>query len=195
MYRNYHATMEFIDVSQLSFIHDLGPKGLWLVVKDSFLLYMKSDSGAISFVMLVDKEFGIKMDSKDTDTKHGVRIDSLSRSLVLKCSSYRHARWWAQAIEGFIQKHGSIFLKDHRFGSFAREEENIPAKCCVKGKMYMEDVADALEATKEEIFITDWWVPGCRGFWMVHGGGQRSTQEEYVPRLVPDERLKFEFRH
>lgn len=51
----------------------------WLVVKDSFLLYMKPDSGAISFVMLVDKEFNIKMDSKDTETKHGVRIDSLSR--------------------------------------------------------------------------------------------------------------------
>uniref|UniRef100_A0A671XBD9 phospholipase D n=1 Tax=Sparus aurata TaxID=8175 RepID=A0A671XBD9_SPAAU len=160
MYRNYHATMEFIDVSQLSFIHDLGPKGLegmvqkrsgghripgmnccgrskmcyrwskrWLVVKDSFLLYMKPDSGAISFVMLVDKEFNIKMDSKDTETKHGVRIDSLSRSLVLKCSSYRHARWWGQAIEGFVQKHGSAFLTDHRFGSFAREEVNIPAKC------------------------------------------------------------------
>lgn len=28
VYRNYHATMEFIEVSQLSFIHDLGPKGL-----------------------------------------------------------------------------------------------------------------------------------------------------------------------
>lgn len=51
----------------------------WLVVKDSFLLYMKPDSGAISFVMLVDKEFAIKMDSKDTEVKHGVRIDSLSR--------------------------------------------------------------------------------------------------------------------
>uniref|UniRef100_H3CG40 Phospholipase D1b n=1 Tax=Tetraodon nigroviridis TaxID=99883 RepID=H3CG40_TETNG len=162
MYRNYHATVEFIDASQLSFIHDLGPKGLegmvskrsgghripglnccgqsrmcyrwskrWLVVKDSFLLYMKPDSGAISFVMLVDKEFSIKMDSKDTEVKHGVRIDSLSserRSLVLKCSSYRHARWWGQAIEGFVQKHGSAFLTDHRFGSFAREEQNIPAK-------------------------------------------------------------------
>uniref|UniRef100_A0A7N9AMB1 Phospholipase n=1 Tax=Mastacembelus armatus TaxID=205130 RepID=A0A7N9AMB1_9TELE len=189
MYRNYHATMEFIDVSQLSFIHDLGPKGLegmvlkrsgghripgmnccghskmcyrwskrWLVVKDSFLLYMKPDSGAISFVMLVDKEFSIKMDSKDTETKHGVRIDSLSRSLVLKCSSYRHARWWGQAIEGFIQKHGSAFLTDHRFGSFARQEENIPAKWYVNGKTYMEDVADALEDAKEEIFITDWWL-------------------------------------
>uniref|UniRef100_A0A8D3CMU9 Phospholipase n=1 Tax=Scophthalmus maximus TaxID=52904 RepID=A0A8D3CMU9_SCOMX len=189
MYRNYHATMEFIDVSQLSFIHDLGPKGLegmvlkrsgghripglnccghsrmcyrwskrWLVVKDSFLMYMKPDSGAISFVMLVDKEFGIKMDSRDTETTHGVRVDSLSRSLVLKCSSYRHARWWGQSIEGFVQKHGSAFLTEHRFGSFARQEENVPAKWYVNGKTYMEDVADALENAKEEIFITDWWL-------------------------------------
>ncbi|TMS21220.1 Phospholipase D1 [Larimichthys crocea] len=139
MYRKYHHTMEFIDVSQLSFIHDLGPKGLegmiykrsgghripgmnccghsqacyrwskrWLVVKDSCLLYMKPDSGAISFVLLLDKEFSIKMDSKDTETKHGVRIESLSRY--------------------------------------------------VNGKTYMEDVADALEEAKEEIFITDWWL-------------------------------------
>uniref|UniRef100_A0A8C3B0B9 Phospholipase n=1 Tax=Cyclopterus lumpus TaxID=8103 RepID=A0A8C3B0B9_CYCLU len=187
MYRNYHV--EFIDASQLSFIHDLGPKGLegmvlkrsgghripglnccgrsrmcyrwskrWLVVKDSFLLYIKPDSGAISFVMLFDKEFSIKMDSRDTETKYGVRIDSLSRSLVLKCTSYRHARWWGQAIEGFVQKHGSAFLKDHRFGSFAREEVNIPAKWYVNGQTYMEDVADALEEAKEEIFITDWWL-------------------------------------
>uniref|UniRef100_A0A665WBT7 Phospholipase n=1 Tax=Echeneis naucrates TaxID=173247 RepID=A0A665WBT7_ECHNA len=130
----------------------------WLVVKDSFLLYMKPDSGAISFVMLFDKEFGIKMDSKDTETRHGVRIDSLSRSLVLKCTSYRHARWWGQVIEDFVQKQGSAFLTDHRFGSFAREEENIPAKWYVNGKTYMEDLADALEEAKEEIFITDWWL-------------------------------------
>ncbi|KAJ8375748.1 hypothetical protein SKAU_G00063280 [Synaphobranchus kaupii] len=189
IYRNYHATMEFIDVSQMSFIHDLGPKGLegmvlkrsgghripglnccghskmcyrwskrWLVVKDSFLLYMKPDSGAISFVLLVDKEFSIKMDSKDTETKHGVRVDNLSRALVLKCSSYRHSRWWGQAIEAFVHKHGKAFLRDHRFGSFAREEENIPAKWYVNGKNYMEDVANALEEAKEEIFITDWWL-------------------------------------
>uniref|UniRef100_A0A8C9TUT9 Phospholipase n=1 Tax=Scleropages formosus TaxID=113540 RepID=A0A8C9TUT9_SCLFO len=189
VYRKYHATMEFIDVSQMSFVHDLGPKGLegmvykrsgghripginccghsrvcyhwskrWLVVKDSFLLYMKPDTGAISFVLLVDKEFTIKMDSKDTETKHGVRIDSLSRTLVLKCISYRQARWWGQAIEEFVRKHGWAFLRDHRFGSFAKEEDNILAKWYVNGKTYMEDVADALEAAKEEIFITDWWL-------------------------------------
>uniref|UniRef100_A0A8C7R1Q6 Phospholipase n=1 Tax=Oncorhynchus mykiss TaxID=8022 RepID=A0A8C7R1Q6_ONCMY len=181
--------MEFIDVSQMSFIHDLGPKGLegmihkrsgghripglnccghsevcyrwskrWLVMKDSFLFYMKPDSGAISFVLLLDKEFSVKMDSKDTETKYGVRIDSLSRCLVLKLNSYRHARWWGQAIEDFVRKHGRAFLRDHRFGSFAQEEQNIPAKWYVNGKTYMEDVADALEEAKEEIFITDWWL-------------------------------------
>uniref|UniRef100_A0AAQ4PMH6 Phospholipase n=1 Tax=Gasterosteus aculeatus aculeatus TaxID=481459 RepID=A0AAQ4PMH6_GASAC len=189
MYRKYHHTMEFIDISQLSFIHDLGPKGLegmiykrsgghripgmnccghspacyrwskrWLVVKDSCLLYMKPDSGAISFVLLVDKEFSIKMDSKDTEHKYGVRIESLSRTLVFKCSSYRHARWWGQSIESFVRSHGKPFLRDHRCGSFAQEQENIPAKWYVNGKTYMEDVADALEEAKEEIFITDWWL-------------------------------------
>ncbi|XP_031439630.1 phospholipase D1 isoform X2 [Clupea harengus] len=189
MYRSYHATTEFIDVSQLSFIHDLGPKGLegfinkrsggqripglnccghskicyrwskrWLVVKDSFLLYMKPDSGVISFVMLIDREFSIKMDSKDTETKHGLRIDSLNRSLVLKCNSYRQARWWGQAIDDFVRKYGSAFLVGHRFGSFATEQENIMAKWYVNGKTYMEDVANALEEAREEIFITDWWL-------------------------------------
>ncbi|XP_075964214.1 phospholipase D1a [Anarhichas minor] len=189
MYRKYHHTMEFIDISQLSFIHDLGPKGLegmiykrsgghripgmnccghsqacyrwskrWLVVKDSCLLYMKPDSGAISFVLLLDKEFSIKMDSKDTETNHGVRIDSLSRTLVFKCISYRHARWWGQSIESFVRIHAKAFLRDHRCGSFAQEQENIAAKWYVNGKTYMEDVADALEEAKEEIFITDWWL-------------------------------------
>ncbi|KAL3049582.1 hypothetical protein OYC64_008936 [Pagothenia borchgrevinki] len=189
MYRKYHHTMEFIDISQMSFIHDLGPKGLegmiykrsgghripgmnccghsqacyrwskrWLVVKDSCLLYMKPDSGAISFVLLLDKEFCIKTDSKDTETKHGVRLDSLSRTLVFKCSSYRHASWWGQSIDSFVKNHGKAFLRDHRCGSFAQEQENIAAKWYVNGKNYMEDVADALEEAKEEIFITDWWL-------------------------------------
>uniref|UniRef100_A0A8C8RCL6 Phospholipase n=1 Tax=Pelusios castaneus TaxID=367368 RepID=A0A8C8RCL6_9SAUR len=189
MYRNYHGTMEFIGVSQLSFIHDLGPKGIegmimkrsgghripglnccgqgrvcyrwskrWLVVKDSFLMYMKVDSGAISFVLLVDKEFSIKIGRKETETEYGLRIDNLSRSLILKCNSYRHARWWGQGIEEFIQKNGKNFLTDHRFGSYAAVEENTLAKWYVNAKGYFEDVANAMEAAREEIFITDWWL-------------------------------------
>uniref|UniRef100_A0A7N5KCZ6 Phospholipase n=1 Tax=Ailuropoda melanoleuca TaxID=9646 RepID=A0A7N5KCZ6_AILME len=189
MYRNYHATTEFLGISQLSFIHDLGPKGIegmimkrsgghripglnccgqgracyrwskrWLIVKDSFLLYMKPDSGAIAFVLLVDKEFKIKVGKKETETKYGLRIDNLSRTLILKCNSYRHALWWRGAIEEFIQKHGTNFLKDHRFGSYAAIQENTLAKWYVNAKGYFEDVASAMEEAEEEIFITDWWL-------------------------------------
>uniref|UniRef100_F7FFG3 Phospholipase n=1 Tax=Macaca mulatta TaxID=9544 RepID=F7FFG3_MACMU len=198
MYRNYHATTEFLDISQLSFIHDLGPKGIegmimkrsgghripglnccgqgracyrwskrWLIVKDSFLLYMKPDSGAIAFVLLVDKEFKIKVGKKETETKYGIRIDNLSRTLILKCNSYRHARWWGGAIEEFIQKYGTNFLKDHRFGSYAAIQENALAKWYVNAKGYFEDVANAMEEANEEIFITDWWLVFIPGnfFW------------------------------
>lgn len=189
MYRNYHATTEFLDISQLSFIHDLGPKGIegmimkrsgghripglnccgqgracyrwakrWLIVKDSFLLYMKPDSGAIAFVLLVDKEFRVKVGRKETETKYGLRIDNLSRTLILKCNSYRHARWWGGAIEEFVQKYGPDFLKDHRFGSYAAIQENTLAKWYVNAKGYFEDVANAMDEAKEEIFITDWWL-------------------------------------
>ncbi|XP_006890415.1 PREDICTED: phospholipase D1 isoform X2 [Elephantulus edwardii] len=189
MYRNYHATAEFLDISQLSFIHDLGPKGIegmimkrsgghripglnccgqgracyrwskrWLIVKDSFLMYMKPDNGAIAFVLLVDKEFKIKVGKKETETKYGLRIDNLSRTLILKCNSYRHARWWGGAIDEFVQKHGADFLKDHRFGSYAAIHENILAKWYVNAKGYFEDVANAIEEAQEEIFITDWWL-------------------------------------
>lgn len=48
-------------------------------MKDSFLLYMNPDSGAIAFVLLVDKEFRIKVGKKETETKYGLRIDNLSR--------------------------------------------------------------------------------------------------------------------
>ncbi|XP_072110983.1 phospholipase D1-like isoform X2 [Mobula birostris] len=189
MYRNYHTTMEFIGVSQLSFIHHLGPKGLegfvmkrsgghripglnccgrnqmcyrwskrWLAVKDSFVLYMRPDSGAVAFVLLVDKEFSIKLGIKDTETKYGIRIENLSRTLIIKCNSYRHARWWGQEIEEFMRVHAAVFLKDQRFTSFASVDEGILSKWYVNAKNYFEDVADALESAQEEIFITDWWL-------------------------------------
>ncbi|NWU97562.1 PLD1 Phospholipase, partial [Upupa epops] len=183
LYRNYHGTMEFIGVSQLSFIHDLGPKGTegfimkrsgghripglnccgqgrmcyrwskrWLVVKDSFLLYMKPDSGAISFVLLVDKEFNIKIGQKETETKHGLQIDNLSRSLILKCNSYRHAQWWRQGIDEFIRKHGKDFLIEHRFGSYAAVRENTLAKCLVSWAVECKDGVLCLQTTDTVFF-------------------------------------------
>ncbi|XP_049723073.1 phospholipase D1 isoform X2 [Elephas maximus indicus] len=138
MYRNYHATTEFLDISQLSFIRDLGPKGI---------------EG-----MIMKRSGGHRIPGLNCCGQGRVCYRWSKRTLILKCNSYRQARWWGGAIEEFIQKHGADFLKDHRFGSYAAIQENTLAKWYVNAKGYFEDVANAMEEAEEEIFITDWWL-------------------------------------
>ncbi|XP_068386212.1 phospholipase D2 isoform X2 [Eschrichtius robustus] len=138
-YRNYHAMTEFLEVSQLSFIPDLGSKGLegvirkrsgghrvpgltfcgrdqvcyrwskrWLVVKDSFLLYMCLKTGTITFVQLFDPGFKVQVGKRSTEARYGVRINT-----------------------------------SHRF---------------VNGAGYFAAAADAILQAQEEIFITGWWL-------------------------------------
>ncbi|KAI1903217.1 hypothetical protein AGOR_G00024950 [Albula goreensis] len=178
--KNYHGMLEFLDISPLSFIKDLGPKGLsgghrvqglncfghhqicfrwsrrWLVVKDSFLLYMNKEAGAISFVLLFDPEFKVQVGRCFTDTKHGVCIQNFSRTLIIKCNSYKQAQWWSHEIRSLAEP--SDFLQTHRFGGFAPPREDTLSKWYVNGSDYFADLAEALEQAKEEIFITDWWL-------------------------------------
>ncbi|XP_051544488.1 phospholipase D2-like isoform X2 [Myxocyprinus asiaticus] len=186
-YRNYHGMLDFLSISPLSFIRDLGPKGLegyifkrsgghriqgvncfghhqfcfrwsrrWLVVKDSFLLYMSRDPGIVSFVLLFDPELKVLVGSCYTDTKHGVCIENFSRKLVIKCSSYRQAQWWSHEIRSISEP--CDFSQTHRFEGFAPPRPDTLTKWYVNGNGYFSDVADALEQAKEEIFITDWWL-------------------------------------
>ncbi|XP_048476090.1 phospholipase D2-like isoform X1 [Rhincodon typus] len=188
-YRNYRAMMAFLDVSELSFIPDLGPKGLeamivkrsgghripglnccgrhkvcyqwskrWIVIKDSFLLYMRPSNGVISFVLLFDKGFNVQVGSKETGTKYGVMIENLSRTLIIKCSSYRQACWWKQEITNLAERYGQDFLTEHRFDSFVPARRDIQVRWFVNGSEYFSAVADALEQAKEDIFIADWWL-------------------------------------
>ncbi|KAM9332850.1 phospholipase D2 [Pholidichthys leucotaenia] len=185
--RKDHSMLEFLSVGALSFVTDLGPKGLegpiikrsgghriqglncighhrvcfrwsrrWLVVKDSFLLYMDRDNGNINFVLLFDPEFNVKVGRAHTGTHYGVRIENFTRSLIIKCNSYRQTHWWTHEINRFAQS--CDFLKLHRFEGFAPPREDTLTKWYVNGCDYFKDLADALEQAKEEIFITDWWL-------------------------------------
>lgn len=51
----------------------------WLVVKDSFLLYMRLETGAISFVQLFDPGFQVQVGKRSTEARYGVRIDTSHR--------------------------------------------------------------------------------------------------------------------
>eukprot|EP00062_Callorhinchus_milii_P024898 gi/632985296/ref/XP_007909600.1/ PREDICTED: phospholipase D2 isoform X1 [Callorhinchus milii] len=215
-YRNYHGMMAFLDVSELSFVQDLGPKGLegmivkrsgghripglnccgrhrvcyrwskrWMVIKDSFLLYMRPSNGIISFVLLFDKGFNVQVGSKDTGAKYGVMIENLSRTLIIKCSSYRQACWWKQEITNLAERHGQDFLTEHRFDSFVPARHNILARWFVNGSSYFSAVADALEQAKAEIFIADWWLspeiylkrPAKDDYWQLDNVLKRKAEQ------------------
>nr|XP_040037022.1 phospholipase D2 [Gasterosteus aculeatus aculeatus] len=185
--RNDHSMLEFLSVGALSFVTDLGPKGLegpifkrsgghriqglncighhqlcfrwsrrWLVVKDSFLMYMNRDNGCINFVLLLDPEFKVKVGRAYTDTRYGVCIENFTRSLIIRCSSYRQTHWWSHEINRLTDT--CDFLKVQRFDGFAPPREHTLTKWYVNGSGYFADLADALEQAKEEIFITDWWL-------------------------------------
>uniref|UniRef100_A0A8C9XF16 Phospholipase n=1 Tax=Sander lucioperca TaxID=283035 RepID=A0A8C9XF16_SANLU len=187
IYSSTFFQMEFLSVGALSFVTDLGPKGLegpifkrsgghriqglncighhqfcfrwsrrWLVVKDSFLMYMNRDNGHINFVLLFDPEFKVKVGRAHTDTRYGVCIENFSRSLIIKCSNYRQTHWWSHEINRLAET--CDFLKVHRFEGFAPPRENTLTKWYVNGGGYFADLADSLEQAREEIFITDWWL-------------------------------------
>uniref|UniRef100_A0A673K454 phospholipase D n=1 Tax=Sinocyclocheilus rhinocerous TaxID=307959 RepID=A0A673K454_9TELE len=187
LYRTHPATLEFLEVSHISFIQDLGPKGIeglilkksggntfpvcywcgsnsvcyrwskrWLVVKDSFVLYMRPEDGQVGTVILYDKGFHIKIGTRETGVRHGVTIENLCRALTIKCSTYRQARWWGHSIDEFL--FGQDFLRENRHGSFTPVRENTTSKWFVNAAGYFDAIADALEGAKKEIFITAWWL-------------------------------------
>ena len=51
----------------------------WLVVKDSFLLYMCLKTGTITFVQLFDPGFKVQVGKRSTEARYGVRIDTSHR--------------------------------------------------------------------------------------------------------------------
>ncbi|XP_077448722.1 phospholipase D2 isoform X2 [Stigmatopora argus] len=212
--RNHHSMSDFLSVGTLSFIPDLGPKGLegpifkrsgghriqglncighhqlcfrwsrrWLVVKDSFLMYMNRDKGRIDFVLLFDPEFQVKVGRAYTDTKYGVCIENFTRNLIIKCSSYRQAHWWSHEINRLAAT--CHFLKVQRFEGFTPPRDNTQTKWYVNGSDYFADLAEALEQAKEEIFITDWWLspevflkrPATDNFWRLDEVLKRKAEQ------------------
>ncbi|KAK7486606.1 hypothetical protein BaRGS_00022131 [Batillaria attramentaria] len=130
----------------------------WLVLKDTYLAYVRPEDGIISDVMLMDSDFKVACGMRDTGAKHGVLISNLNRNLLIKCWTSRKAREWADSIERAAVTHASEFTRPKRFASFAPDRENSYARWFVDARSYFEAVAEALEKAKEEIYITDWWL-------------------------------------
>ncbi|CAF1160764.1 unnamed protein product [Rotaria sp. Silwood1] len=128
----------------------------WFVIKDSYIVYMKIDSALVGFPMLVDHAFSIDRRFRKTKTTNGIRIKNLQRLMVIKCQSgYERDKWFDTLME---IKNKSLFTQQHLFKSFAPQRQQQYAQWFINGQPYMEALAKAILAAREEIYISDWWL-------------------------------------
>ncbi|XP_071527642.1 phospholipase D2-like isoform X2 [Panulirus ornatus] len=134
-------------------------KQRWLVLKETCLFFLSPKTGQVRTVMLMDAGFQVSHGYRLIGARNGLLISNLSRSLKIKCDSEFSRKEWYSVITKTQRKFAKDFTsQDTRYGSFAPVRCNSYARWYVDGARYMWDVADMLEAAKEEIFITDWWM-------------------------------------
>ena len=80
------------------------------------------------------------------------------RRLFVKCINENRAHEWRLSILSMVQTTGIEFKKKQRFNSFAPVRDDSLVKWFVDGSDYMESIADSIEAAKQEIFITGFFL-------------------------------------
>ncbi|XP_054718889.1 LOW QUALITY PROTEIN: phospholipase D1-like [Uloborus diversus] len=192
LYRNHPEMMEFLEISPLSFICDLGKKNKegivqkrsgghrttmgcfrlkrgfidwcgrwrwrWLIVKDSWIAYIKPKDGRVRCVLLMDQGFHVESGFLSTGIHHGLQISNLTRHLLVRCWTKRKSREWTEALLNTSKTEGRDFTQPNRYDAFAPVRNNNECRWFIDGATYFEAVAEALEKAKEEIFIADWWL-------------------------------------
>ncbi|XP_054268857.1 phospholipase D1-like [Macrosteles quadrilineatus] len=128
----------------------------WLVVKDSFIAYIRPRDGSVKCVILYDTNFEVSSGIFSTGLRRGLHIINLSRHIVIKCPTRRTTQEWMAYIRE--NAHNSDFIRSNRYHSYAPYRIETMASWFVDGCDYMSAVADAMERAREEIFIADWWL-------------------------------------
>jgi hypothetical protein len=79
----------------------------WLFVKDTFVGYMRPDTGEVGCVLLMDQDFKVMSGSYQTGSSHGVIISNLSRTMLFKDWTKRKAQEWVDAIQDTANNTGN----------------------------------------------------------------------------------------
>ncbi|CAF0918739.1 unnamed protein product [Didymodactylos carnosus] len=178
--------LKFVETCPLSFIQELGRKykeGVvkkhsggyrqgccenviarmrwfkrWFIIKDTWIGYLNPKTGIVRAVMLVDHHFHVRTGRENTGSSTKLYICNLARRLYVECGAERKATEFCEDINRMLKTTGYDFHIKHRFNSFAPVRTNSKAQWLVEGADYMEAVAYAIKAAKEEIYITDWFL-------------------------------------
>ena len=130
----------------------------WFCIKETYIMYTDQLNGHdLCFPLLFDNDFSYKKGIR-AGALHSITIKNSQRSLVIKCRNENQQREWYESIDKLITNEGQDFCIQQRFQSFAPPRLNQTCKWYVNADQYMEHALAGIQAAKEEIFITDWWL-------------------------------------
>jgi phospholipase D1/2 len=89
---------------------------------------------------------------------------------------------WVTAIEGVMESTGKIWVEAKPYSSFAPVRSDTPSKWYVDGERYMADVADAILAAEDEIYIADWHI--SPHIFLKREGGYRKRLQWRLDNLL-----------
>ncbi|XP_071452786.1 phospholipase D1 [Hetaerina americana] len=131
----------------------------WMFVKDTCVGYIRPTDGSIKCVMLLDSGFEVSTGIYAAGMPTALQITNLSRNLIIRDWTKRKIKEWASYLkEVACSPIGKEFVQKNRYESYAPIRSGCLGSWYVDGSSYMEAVADALDAAREEIFIADWWL-------------------------------------
>ncbi|TGZ68790.1 hypothetical protein CRM22_004082 [Opisthorchis felineus] len=156
----------------------------WLVIKDTYLLYLKrsvkTDQSVeemdiehffqtdafvnkvkrqwrLCKVLLMDQSFAFIRKVETNARNYYLKVYNTHGRLVFACQSEWHLQNWVDELATVLSTEGARdYVDDHRFGSFAPPRPNTHVTVFIDGACYMEAVAKAIAQARYEIFITDW---------------------------------------
>ncbi|WAR07270.1 PLD1-like protein [Mya arenaria] len=92
----------------------------WLVLKDTFIAYIRPRDGCVCDVMLMDSGFKVHSGMGATGAPHGLLVQNMSRHLLAKSWTSRKADEWEESIKNAADTTGQEFIQnDIRYGSYA----------------------------------------------------------------------------
>ena len=125
----------------------------WIIVKDDSIYYSdKSDSEKGNNMYFFTDSMKIERSKKKI-----LIISGAGPDLILKFNSFFERELWCNEITLRMENLKKI-IEHNLYGAYTNEKLNNLAHWFIDGKEYYLDLKEKLEAAKETIFITDWWM-------------------------------------
>lgn len=131
----------------------------WFVLKDSYIAYLsdKFKDDSVGFVMLVDTGFKCTKKIKP-GAYYGLQIKNQQRTLILRFKNSQKQNEWFDKITNMLNGPSKLFRGPLPNSSFAPIRSQQLCRWFINAQDYFENIYNAIDSAKEEIFITDWWM-------------------------------------